>query len=172
MLCATLACAALFVSEARGLPAGMTLPATYRMSGPVVTTVTMTFRGQTRTVTQRSRARDTLTVYADGTFTVAGFVGDGQPATGTWTETAPNRFARAYAADVGPRMETVLSWALSGLPGLRNADVNCSLFPGPVRIRLGGNRLDGIDRMRFSFRGNRVRGHGNMVVTWRCTRTD
>jgi hypothetical protein len=50
--------------------------------------------------------------------------------------------------------------------------VNCSLFPGPVRIRLGGNRLDGIDRMRFSFRGNRVRGHGNMVVTWRCTRTD
>jgi hypothetical protein len=158
--------------EAVSLPEGMTLPATYRARGTMTTTMVARVRGQTRSFASTTRARDTLTLGADGTFAWANMVGDGAPATGTWTEARTNVLSRTYDADLGPRVDSMLETLIRGVPGLRNADVTCTVIPRAVTVRRGGDRLTGTDRIDFKVLNARARMSGRMVFRWTGRRTD
>jgi hypothetical protein len=158
--------------EAASLPDGMTLPADYSARGSMTTTMVARVRGQTRTFAATTRARDVLTLGDDGTFSWAYMVGDGSPATGTWTEIDTNVLARTYDADLGPRLDAVIEAQIRGLPGFRQAEVTCSVIPRAVAVRRGGDRLEGIDRIDFKVRSGRARMNGRMVFRWTGRRTD
>ena len=163
---------AALAGEAASLPDAMTLPATYGARGTVTTTMVARVNGQTRTFARTSRARDVLTLGDDGTFSWAYMVGDGSPATGTWTEIDRNVIARTYDADLGPRVDSMLESMISGVPGFRNADVTCTVIPRAVSVRRGGNRLEGVDRIDFKVRNGLARMSGRMVFRWTARRTD
>jgi hypothetical protein len=167
----TLALVAL-AGEAVSLPEGMTLPATYRARGTMTTTMVARVRGQTRSFANTSRARDTLTLGADGTFAWANMIGDGSPATGTWTESDTSVLSRTYDADVGPRLDVMIESLVRGFPGLRNADVTCTVIPRAVTVRRSGDRLTGTDRVDFKVRGGIARMNGRMVFRWTGRRTE
>ena len=158
--------------EAASLPAGMTLPATYRASGTMTTTMVARVRGRSQTFTNTMRARDTLTLGADNTFAWAYMVGDGSPATGTWTEAETNVLSRTYDADVGPRVDAMLESLIRGIRGFRDAEVTCTVIPRAVTVRRGGDRLEGKDRIDFKVRSGLARMSGRMVFRWTGRRTD
>lgn len=158
--------------EAASLPDGMALPATYGAHGTMTTTMVARVRGRTRTFSGTSRARDVLTLGDDGTFSSAYLVGDGSPATGTWTEADRNVLSRTYDADLGPRLDSMLETMIRGIPGFRGAEITCSVIPRAVAVRRGGNRLEGVDRIDFKVRGGFARMTGRMLYRWTARRTD
>lgn len=158
--------------EAASLPDRMTLPAEYRARGSMTTTMVARVRGQTRTFAATTRARDVLTLGDDGTFEWANMVGDGSPATGTWTETGTNVLSRTYDADLGPRVDSMLESMVRSVRGFRQAEVTCTVIPRAVSVRRGGDRLTGVDRVDFKVRGGLARMTGRMVFRWTARRTD
>jgi hypothetical protein len=158
--------------EAVSLPAGMTFPATYRSRGSVTTTMVARVRGQTRTVSTTGRVRDRLTLGSDGTFAWAYMVGDGLPATGTWTEVEDKVLSRTYDADVGPRIDAAIESMIRGVPGFRQAEVTCTTVPRSVTLRRGGDRVTGTDRIDFRVLNGAARTSGRMVFRWTGRRTD
>src|SRR5262245_53268736 len=159
-------------SEAVSLPDGMTLPATYEARGTMTTTTTARFRGRTQTSSNVSRFTDTLTLGADGTLEWANLVGDGAPATGTWTEVEPNVLARSYDADVAMRVDAMLEGLLRRLRGFRQAVVTCTVIPRAVTVRRDGDRLTGTDRIDFRVRNARARLNGRLVFRWTGDRVE
>jgi hypothetical protein len=158
--------------EAASLPDGMALPAEYRTRGTVTTTMIARVGTQSRTFSGVNRARDRLTLGDDGTFEWAYMVGDGSPATGTWTEVDRNVIARTYDADLGPRVDAMLESMIRGVPGFRQAEVTCSVIPRAVTVRRGGDRVEGVDRIDFKVRSGRARMNGRMVFRWTGRRND
>jgi len=158
--------------EAASLPAEMTFPATYSTRGSVTTTLVARVGGETRSVTTTSRARDRLTLDSDGTFEWAYMVGDGAPATGTWTESDNNVLSRTYDADVGPRVDAMLESMIRGIRGFRQAEVTCTMFPRAVTVRRRGDRVEGTDRVDFKVRNGIAHMSGRMVFRWTGRRTD
>jgi len=157
--------------EAVSLPGGMTLPATYRMRGTMTVVMVARVRGQSRTFTRSGPARDTLTL-GDGTFAFERMVGDGSPATGTWTETDTNVLTRTYDAGLDERVASGLEAQIRSVPGFRNADATCTTTPRAVTVRRGGNRLTGSDRVKFRVTNGAARMSGSLLFRWTGRRTD
>jgi hypothetical protein len=163
----------IFATEARSLPADLTLPAAYSVRGEVTITLVAHFRGRSKTLVQRRPAgRDTFTINGDNTFSWADFADDGSPVTGTWTEDTPDVLTRTYDPDVAPRVAATVEASLRSQRGFRNASVEATMLPRPVRFRRSGDRVVGSDRVNLVITGAIVPIRGRMVIAWHGRKTN